>query len=320
MRRPKQAVDDQRQGDHQTIKEDGSVRSTARLGAVAATVAVLALVLGGCASASRAGDIGGPDPGMRGQWELMSATDPGGSITLANQRISLTIAGEDTTGGRSTCSNYGAHVYGTLSNLWITATLPRAEHCGIQAQQDIEQRYINDLNQVRSSTVTGGVLDLIGPGIDLRYQLALNIPLDLVTGQTWKLATVSADSYYATTNPTPVPQTGATLYFNKDGKLTGSTGCRRFTANFLENAGEIVINHFSYRLQGKCTENEVAADTYVVSVLEAGFTFFSGAQLLDVSSPRAEIDLGFVSSGSTASVECAACVSTRPQVTGSAGN
>ena len=267
------------------------MRTPAQLGAIAAAVAALALLLSGCASPR---DEGGPDPGMRGQWELMSASDPGGTIALANQRISLTIAADDTTNGRSTCSNYSARVYGTPANLWVTATLPRAEHCGIQAQQDIEQRYINDLNQVRTATVSGGVLDLLAPGIDLRYQRALTIPMTLVIGHTWKLASVSPDSYYATANPAPVAQTGATLYFAKTGKLTGTTGCRSFTARYVENAGEVVISHFTYRVHGQCTDDDIASDTYVVSVLEAGFTFLSGIGQLEVSSPRAEINLGFV--------------------------
>src|SRR5580704_4054196 len=103
--------------------------------AAMACAAALALMLASCASPQ---DDGGPDPGLRGQWELQSATDAGGQIPLANQLISLTIDGDNTTTGRSTCSDYRAHVYGSISNLWVTATLPRAENCGIQAQEDIE--------------------------------------------------------------------------------------------------------------------------------------------------------------------------------------
>ncbi|HEX4443305.1 MAG TPA: META domain-containing protein [Galbitalea sp.] len=267
------------------------MRTTARFGAVVAALVVAALLLAGCSSPR---DEGGPDPAMRGQWELISATDGAGPISLANQLISLTIAGDNTTAGRSTCSDYTARVYGTQENLWITTTLPRAEHCGIQAQQDIEQRYIADLNRVRSSTVVGGVLDLLAPGVDLRYQRALAVPLGLVVDRTWNLATVSADSYYATANPTPVPQKGASIHLTRNGELGGTTGCRRFTAKYTENAGEIVISKFSYQLHGRCTENDEAADTYVISVIEAGFTFISGIGQLSVSSPRAEISLGFV--------------------------
>jgi heat shock protein HslJ len=265
--------------------------STAKRLVSAVGAAAILLLLTSCAAPK---DQGGPDPGIRGQWELLSAKDAGGTIPLANQLISLTIDGDTTTTGRSTCSDYRAHVYGTVSTLWVTATLPRAQHCGIQAQQDIEQRYIDDLNQVRNGVVTGGVLDLLAPGIDLRYQRALAVPLGPVVDQTWMLATVAPDSYYATANPTQVPETGATLRFDKNGTLTGTTGCRTFTADFEENAGEIVTSHLVEHSGGGCTETEQAADTHVLDVLESGFTFISGLAELKMSSPRAELELTFV--------------------------
>jgi META domain len=219
------------------------VRIAKRAVAIVAAGAILLLV----ASCAAPPDEGGPDPGLRGQWELQRATDDGGTIPLANQLISLTIDGDKTTTGRSTCSDYTAHVYGNVSTLWVTATLPAVQNCGIQIQQDIEDRYINDLNQVRTSTLTGGVLHLLAPGIDLQFHRALAVPLGLVVGHTWRLSTVAPDSYYSTANPTPVAETGATLRFNAKGRakgtVTGSTGCRTFTARFEENAGEIVTSH-----------------------------------------------------------------------------
>jgi hypothetical protein len=245
-------------------------------------------------------DEGGPDPGLRGQWELQSATDTGGTIPLANQLISLTINGDNSTTGRSTCSDYRAHVYGSVSSLWVTATLPAVENCGIQAQLDIERRYIGDLNQVRTSTVAGGVLHLLAPGIDLQYQRALAVPLGLVIGHTWKLATVAADSYYATANPTPVAETGATIHFTADGILTGQTECSRFTARYVENAGEVIVTGVEKNLKfvtdGKqrCVGEAQTADIHLYEVLTSGFTCLSSASDLKLSSPRAELTLGFV--------------------------
>jgi heat shock protein HslJ len=266
------------------------VHTAKKLVSILGAAAIL-LLLASCAAPK---DQGGADPGLRGQWELLSATDAGGKIPLANQLISLTINGDNTTTGRSTCSDYRAHVYGTVGTLWVTATLPRAQHCGIQAQLDIEQRYIGDLNQVRTSIVAGGVLDLIAPGIDLKYQRALDIPLGLVVNHTWKLATVAPDSYYATSNPLPVAETGATLRFDDKGRVSGTTGCRIFTATYVENAGEIVVSHLAQLAIGQCTETEQAADTHLLDVLRSGFTFLSGNGQLKLSSPRAELALAFV--------------------------
>lgn len=250
------------------------------------------LLLTSCAAPR---DEGGADPGLRGQWELLSATDADGTMPLANQLISLTIDGDTTTTGRSTCSDYRAHVYGTVGTLWVTASLPREQHCGIEAQQELEQRYIDDLNQIRTSIVTGGVLDLLAPGIDLKYQRALNVPMGLVINHTWRLATVAPDSYYPTANPPPpITETGATLQFSRNGLLSGATGCRTFTAKYVENAGEIVISHLAQLADGECTEQGQAADTHLMDVLGSGFTFLSGAGGLKISSPRAELSLSFV--------------------------
>ena len=253
--------------------------------------AAILLLLTSCAAPQ---DQGGADPGLRGQWELLSATDAGGRIPLANQLISLTIDGDNTTTGRSTCSDYRAHVYGTVGTLWVTATLPREQHCGIQAQLDIEERYIDDLNQVRTSIVTGGVLDLLAPGIDLKYQRALDVPLGLVVNHIWKLASVAPDSYYATANPEQIPETGATVQFNEKGILSGVTGCHIFTAKYVENAGEIVVSDLAQIADGQCSQSDQAAETHLMDVLASGFTFLSGVGQLQISSPRAELELGFV--------------------------
>jgi heat shock protein HslJ len=272
-------------------REGGGVRGSARLGVGAGAIVAIVLAVSGCANTP---DEGGPDPALRGQWELQSGTDAQGDIPLANQLITLTINGDNSNTGRSTCSNYSAQVFGSRTALWITATLPKAEHCGIQAQQDLEHRYIDDLDQIRTSTINGGVLDLLAPGIDLRYQRALAIPLNLVVGHTWQLQSVKADSYYATENPLPVIEHGATLKFSKSGTLTGTTGCRRFSTTYIENAGEIVIGKLVSHKHGTCDSDEQAIDTYVMSVVTSGFTFISGLGEFGVSSPRAEITLAFV--------------------------
>ena len=53
-------------------------------GIVVLTLGVLLVLLSACSGPR---DEGGPDPGLRGEWELQSATDAGGNIPLANQLI-----------------------------------------------------------------------------------------------------------------------------------------------------------------------------------------------------------------------------------------
>jgi heat shock protein HslJ len=252
--------------------------------------AILAL-LTSCAAPR---DLGGPDPTLRGQWELQTATDAAGPIPLANQLVTLTIDGDTTTTGRSTCGDYRARVYGDVEALSITATLPRIAHCGIQAQEDIERRYLADLNQVHTGSLSGAVLDLLADGIDLHYQRALAVPLNLVVNRSWRLTAAHTDSYYGSANATVVDLGGATLRFAGNGILTGTTGCHRFTAKYIENAGEIVAQHLVEHPFGRCTGEGRTADDDILTVVDDGFTFFSESGALNISSPRAELTLSFV--------------------------
>lgn len=269
-------------------------RRATTLALLIAAALVVPLALGGCTSTR---DNGGPDPALRGQWQLLSAKDAAGRIPLANQLITLTIASDKNTNGRSTCTDYTARILGPSTNLWVTAKLPMAEHCGIQAQQDIEHRYITDLGQVRSAQLTanGGILDLVAPGIQLEYQRALVIPLNLIVSQTWSLVSANADSYYSNPNPTIVPATGANLYFGTDGILTGSTACQQFVARYAENAGELVVTRMDIHNEGPCSNTQLTDAGYLMSVIQSGFTFLTRRNQLLLSSPRAELTLTFTS-------------------------
>lgn len=277
------------------------MRRTFGLASATAAVVAFALVLTGCATQQT---TGGPEPDLRGQWQLISATDSGGSFQLENQLISLTIAGENSTSGRSTCSNYQAHVLGTMANLWITPIVPRAEHCGIQAQEDLEHRYFSDLAQVRYSTVTGGVLDLMSPGIDLRFQRALNLSMELVVDRTWYLEIAEEYSYYSNNLAVPIYfgrdstsgeiRLDTIVSFSRNGDVRGQTGCRTFTAHYTQNAGEVVLTDFKYTPHGNCTSEQVSEDTYLITTLQAGFTFISEEGQLVLRSPRAELQLTLI--------------------------
>jgi heat shock protein HslJ len=264
---------------------------TARALAAVASAVAIALLLASCAPTR---DEGGPDPVLRGQWQLQKATDADGEIPLANQLITLTIDKDATTAGRSTCSSYRAHVYGSASALWVTASIPQPQHCGIEAQHDLEHRYIEALGRVHTATVSGGVLHLLAPGIDLQFERALALPLTYLVGHTWRLTAIRADSYYSAADPESVSIGGATLRFGGDGELTGRTGCHTFTGHYLENAGEIVVHHLRERAAGGCRGKSPTADASVLQVIAAGVTFVSESGALSISSPSAQLTLDFV--------------------------
>lgn len=280
----------------ETIGRGGRVPIGKRVAALV-LVGVILTALGACASPR---DEGGPDPGLRGQWQLQSATDRFGAVPLANQLITLTIRGDNSTTGRSTCGGYTAHVFGDRSQLWIVARAPVAQACQSDVQQAIAFRYLDALNNVRTSTVSGGVMHLLASGIDLQYHRALAVPLGLVVGHTWKLSTVLPDNYYPpAVVPVPTPAKGASIRFAADGRLSGQTECNTFSGDYVQDAGELVVSNLrktvryltSARLP--CGGDAHTTDVELLTVLTSGFTFLSEAGALKLSSPRAELTMWF---------------------------
>ena len=264
-----------------------------RPGALLAVLAAAALLLAGCAPAR---DVGGPDPQLRGQWELESAKDAAGKLALADQRITLTIGSDTTTSGRSSCSDYTARVFGTTSGLWVDPTLPKETNCRTGSQKLLETRYIRDLRSVHYGAISSGVLTLRAAKVTLVFSRALKIPLTLMTNRVWTIESITLDT--STTAPdllehAPVAASGATIMFSKSGTLSGSDGCRGFSAQYTENAGEIVIRDLQSGKTG-CSEDALNVDAYLMSVLTSGFTWLSANGQLNIDSPRVGVGLYFV--------------------------
>jgi hypothetical protein len=288
-------------------KQDAAGRPLAarRILAAAALAVTGVLMLASCAEP---GDHGGADPRIQGQWQLTSATDSGGKINLLGQAITLTIDGDTDTSGRSSCSDYKAKFLGMAQSLWVTATLPRTIDCGSALQQDLEMRYINALNYVRSATVSGGDLDLLAPGIDLHFVRALFHPMTRMIGHLWSLSTVTFLGFDGASATTGYEAHGVVIQFNKNGTLRADSACTTVTARYVQNAGQIVADHVVVHTTSNCDDQNSASDDYIVRVIDASFSFstFTGGQLA-MTSPRVGVTLGFVDapvSGALSSSEC----------------
>jgi heat shock protein HslJ len=263
-----------------------------------AVAASMLLLLAGCAAPS---SLGSPDPGLRGQWELISASDEGGPVELSNQRISLTIGAGSPSEGRSTCSDYSAQILGTVASLWVRTSFEKYPRCGNQAQQDLEHRYAADLESVRSATVTPGILHLTAPGIDLEYQKARARPTGDLVGHDWELSGVSSVAYgtqqsTAYINVNQSLNHLATLRFDANGSLTGTTGCHHLRGTYLQNAGELVMKKLEPGDETGCDDESSAVDGYMLRVLGTGFMFQAAGGVLILTSTRAEINLIFLQS------------------------
>jgi heat shock protein HslJ len=255
---------------------------------------VTALFLGGCASHA---DGGGPDPQLRGQWQLTSARDFGGRLDLANQHITLTIDGDTSTSGRSACSNYRAQLFGTIHALWVRTELPKRIDCGSQVQQTIEERYMAALANVRSASVDGGVLVLTAPDVNLRYAKALARPVVLLVGHSWTLSSMASvyffDAGIQGDDPASKFLLNATLRFGAHGEIRGQTGCLNFFGHVTQDAGEMLVDKLVKSTPVPCSSMDGAVSDNFFRVLESAFTFHAGGDSLTLVSSRVGIVLDF---------------------------
>jgi heat shock protein HslJ len=265
-------------------------------------LAALGILLAGCASPA---DDGGPDPQLRGQWELTSASDSAGQLDLSNQHITLTIGGDTSTSGRGACSSYTAQLFGSIDALWVRAELPGHVDCGSQIQLTLEQRYMAALQAVRSGSVDGGVLELTSPDATLRFARSLARPVDQLVDRLWKLTGMSSVNFFDArideTDPIQQSTLGAELRFGANGDLTGHLGCEDFTASWAQNAGEIVVSHLATSLKVvPCPSSPSSPEgvtTDVLKVINTSFTFRTSTNELILVSSRAGIALFFGLSG-----------------------
>ncbi len=161
-------------------------------------------------------------------------------------------------------------------------------------QQVLEQRYITALGYVKTATVDGGDLDLLAPGIDLHYVRALLIPMTFVTGRTWRLTTLASVGFEVGEVSEPFAEQGATLRFNTNGTLKATTGCSTVTAHYIQNAGQIVADHVVVHEVTHCNDYNQTVDDVIVRIVNASFSFSAAKGQLDLTCPRAGIQLSFV--------------------------
>jgi hypothetical protein len=265
------------------------VRKGLAADAVAIAIAGV-LVLAGCAAPGNGG--GAPNPALRGQWLLANATDSGGRLALAGQRITLTVDRDSNTTGRSTCSDYRAHIFGGLDALWVTTTHAAQPDCGSQLRKEVETRYFTDLEHVRAATRTpAGELDMTAPGIRLSFVPTMKIATAALVDKTWYLAAVSAADLTGSDEGPWYEEPGGQIDLSNEGVFTGATPCRKMLGRWHENAGEIVVDDLRTESSTECGGEIQKADDDLMKVIHDSFAVGFANDFLILRSSRRGVNL-----------------------------
>jgi heat shock protein HslJ len=243
---------------------------------------LLASVLAAC------GDPGSADAGeaLDGAWQLHSGTVDGAAIPLLeDHRVTATITGDEI-GGRAACNSYGAALQLdgesiAFENMGWTEML-----CEPQAMET-EQVFMRALQRVTTAERSGPTLLLGGPGVELEFTLLAPVPTADLVGVTWMLSEIiQGETVTSPAEGADSPAERGYLLLDADGTLTGNTGCRELSGEYIVTGDEILFTAFS--ADGDCSPELQWQDNQVVTVLGDGFTAEIVGNRLTVTSPGGE--------------------------------
>jgi heat shock protein HslJ len=196
------------------------------VGAMRVAVALLVLGIAGCG-----GDDGtdAEPPSFVGvPWVLSSGIDVAGW-----ERIAPSVVFKDETVGGSTGCNRFTASYTVDGDSLELGTIASTQMACPPPADDVERAYLAALDQVAGWGVDGDELVLLDDGGAelLRYRAASPI------GEWEATAFLTGNAVKSL-----LPGTTITATFAEGGKLSGSSGCNRYTASFTTDRGRIEIS------------------------------------------------------------------------------
>lgn len=246
-----------------------------------ATITLLALagLLAACGAGQAAPSVPAASPGdVVGTWVLTGGTIDGDNApVLADHRITMTITGS-TIGGTAACNSYGGEITMGADGLHLD-NLGQTDMACEDPAMAAEAAYMAALVRVREIVRDGHELVARGDGVELRFAALPPPPTADLVGTTWVLDTMLVGDVAASPMGEP-----ATLELSEDGTFTGSTGCRTFSGDWVEQGDQIQAPSWGMD-QTTCPPELSAQDDHVVSVIGDGFIPTIEGDLLTLMDP-----------------------------------
>ena len=246
--------------------------------ALGTAVLALVLLLTGCGGAGPTPDASGKPLDPQGAWRLVEGSANGAKVPIVDGHpITLTIEGSEI-GGRAACNSYGGRLTITGGRLEIGDLAMTAMGCE-EPIMAAESAYMAALGAVDAIAVDGDHLVLSGSGVELRFEALPPPPTAELVETTWVLETLFVGD--VASSPVGEP---ATLILHADGTFSGSTGCRTFSGEWLEQGEQIIAP--SWGLDGAdCGADVRLQDDHVVGVIGDGFVPSIEQDLLTLTDP-----------------------------------
>ena len=215
---------------------------------------------------------------MVGDWVLTGGSIDGADApVLDDHRITMTITGS-TVGGTAACNSYGGEIVMRADGLHLE-NLAQTEMACREPAMSAEAAFLGALARVRQIAREDDELVARGDRVELRFAALQPPPTADLVGTAWVLDTVLVGDVASSTVGEP-----ATLELRDDGTFSGSTGCRTFSGDWMEQGDQIVAPSWDLD-QTTCPAELSAQDDHVVSVIGDGFIPSIEGNLLTLIDP-----------------------------------
>lgn len=242
------------------------------------SVPVLAVLLAACAAGQGSSQPDPSDAPVVGDWVLTGGSIDGvDAPVLEEHRITLTITGSQI-GGVAACNHYGGEITVGANGLVIENLGQNLMGCEEPAMR-AESVYVGALPRIRQIEREGEELVALGDGVELRFAALEPPPTAELIETTWILETMFVGDVASPPRGEP-----ATLELRVDGTFSGSTGCRTFSGQWMEQGDQIQAPTWGMD-QTECPAGLSAQDNHVVSVIGDGFTPSIEGELLTLVDP-----------------------------------
>lgn len=220
--------------------------------------AALVLIVAACAS----GEISLPE--IVGDWELQAGTLDGNPFPMVEgRRITMNLSDDGAVGGVAACNSYGGTYVADTEDLIIGQLGATAMGCEPNVM-DSESAFLSVLAEQLTYAVNGNDLTITHSSGELVFSRVEPVPAAALLDTPWRLETLLRG------NTATSVQGEATLLLGADGRVSGSTGCRTFSGQYVIDADTVLFTTFG--MAGDCPSELADQDGLIVNVLGDGFT------------------------------------------------
>ncbi len=197
-------------------------------------------------------------------WTLLSGSGPNGEVPIVDGWPITLHFSPDTLGGTSACNGYGANY--SIDDGDFTIGGLGSEDMGCDGPvMESESSYSAAFSDVDHVEVIGDELTLTGPSTELTFARNVPVPVAALVDQLWLLETLIEGE-----KGSPAMGDPAVLLLSQDGTVSGGTGCRSLSGEYVISGHQVQFTTF--RADGDCPSLLREQDSLVVNVLGDGFT------------------------------------------------